>query len=306
MTRFSILTVLIILMFSCKNTSKETLSELHTSNKTEIIKNEDFELIKVANQKGILVLFPGYGHVSEDSKTEFNIIDLAKNNGFSVLYMSFNQHVFLRDDEKASLTKEMLAIFETNKLPFENIYIGGFSSGGNVSLLLSDYLIKTKSKIQPKGVFIGDSPVDLLKIYQNCEKNIVKNFNEQTVEESKWIVGDFDAKLGSPKKGIEKYEQFSPYIQQTGNIENVSALKNTKVRLYTEPDVAWWKKDSDQSYEEMNAYSIEKLSQELKKQGFSNVELIQTKNKGYRANGDRHPHSWSIIDKENLIQWMLQ
>jgi hypothetical protein len=302
------LATLVVLLFfiSCKNSNKENLSELQSSNKVEIVKNEDFELVKVANQKGTLVLFPGYGHVSDDTKNEYKVIDIATKNGISVLFMSFNLHVFLRDDEKVSLAKEMVSIFETNKLNFENIYIGGFSSGGNVSLLLSDYLIKTKSKIQPKGVFIGDSPVDLLKIYKNSEKNIAKNFSEETVEESKWIVGDFNEKLGSPKNGIQKYEQFSPYTFQTGNIQNLSALKNTKIRLYTEPDVAWWKKDSDNDYEDMNAYSIEKLSEEMKKQGFSNVELIQTKNKGYRANGDRHPHSWSIIDKENLMKWMLK
>lgn len=302
--RLSILLSLFFLI-SCKNSNNNNLAHLQTSNKIEIVKNKDFELIKVDNQKGILVLFPGYGHVSDDTKKEFNIIELATKNGFSVLYMSFNQHVFLRDDEKTSLAKEMVSIFETNKLNFENIYIGGFSSGGNISLLLSDYLMKTKSKIQPKGVFIGDSPVDLLKIYQNCEKNIAKNFAEDTVEESKWIVADFNEKLGSPKENIQKYEQYSPFTFQTGNVKNLSGLKNIKIRLYTEPDVAWWKNDSDQSYEEMNAYAIEKLSLELKKQGFSKVELIQTKNKGYRANGERHPHSWSIIDKENLIKWML-
>lgn len=303
--RLTALIVCVILMVSCKNTEKDNLSELQASKKIEIVKNNDFELIKAKNQKGVLVLFPGYGHVSEDTKTEYNIIDLAEKKGFSVLYMSFNQHVFLRDDEKSALANEMVAIFETNQLPFENVYIGGFSSGGNVSLLLSDYLIKAKSKIQPKGVFIGDSPVDLLKIYQNSEKNIARNFNEETVEESKWIVGDFNTKLGNPKNGIEKYEQVSPFTQQTGNIQNLSALKNIKIRLYTEPDVAWWKDNRNNSYEEMNAYSIEKLSQVLKKQGFSSVELILTKNKGYRANGDRHPHSWSIIDKEKLLQWML-
>lgn len=304
--RLVVLAVFVFFITSCKNSNKDTLSKLQDSTKSETVKSEDFELFKVTNSKGILVLFPGYGHVAADSKNEYNIVGLAEKNGISVLYMSFNQHVFLRDDEKASLVKEMLTIFDTNKIPFENIYIGGFSSGGNVSLLLSDYLIKTKSKIQPKGVFIGDSPVDLLKIYQNCEKNIAKNFNEETVEESKWIIGDFNEKLGSPNENIQKYEQVSPFIYQTGNTRNLSALKNTKIRLYTEPDVAWWKKDSDQSYEEMNAYSIEKLSLELKKKGFSHVELILTKNKGYRANGDRHPHSWSIIDKENLIKWMLK
>ncbi|ESU21232.1 hypothetical protein FEDK69T_25990 [Flavobacterium enshiense DK69] len=304
--RLAVLGAFFILITSCKNTNKEALSDLQASNKIETVKNKNYELVKVADSKGTLVLFPGFGHFAKDTENEFKIIELATKKGVSVVLMNFNQSVFLKDNEKASLANEMVTIFETNQLSFENIYIGGFSSGGNVSLLVGNYFVESKSKIQPKGVFIGDSPVDLLKIYQNCEKNIAKNFSQETVEESKWIVGDFNTKLGSPKNGIQKYEQVSPFTYQTGNIENLSALKNTKIRLYTEPDVDWWKKDSDQSYEEMNAYSIEKLSQELKKQGFSNVELIQTKNKGYRANGERHPHSWSIIDKENLMEWMLQ
>ena len=36
------------------------------------------------------------------------------------------------------------------------------------------------------------------------------------------------------------------------------------------------------------------------------VELIQTQNKGFRANGERNPHSWSIVDVDDLIYWMLE
>ncbi|MEW5675449.1 hypothetical protein ABGT15_03975 [Flavobacterium enshiense] len=304
--RFLIIPVLIFLITSCKNSTSNDFAQVTVSGNIKTVKNKDFELIKVQNQKGVLILFPGYGHVSDDTKNEFKVVDTAVKNDVSVLLMSFNQHVFLRDDEKLALTNDLLSIFEKNNLDYKNIYIGGFSSGGNVSLLLSDYLVKTKNKIQPKGVFIGDSPVDLLQIYKNSEKNVAKNFSEETVEESKWIIQDFNSKLGSPKDSLHNFENFSPFTHITGNIQNVNALKNTKIRFYTEPDVTWWKKDSDNDYEDMNACSIEKFSKEMKKQGFSNIELIQTKNKGYRANGDRHPHSWSIIDVQDLMKWMLQ
>ena len=39
--------------------------------------------------------------------------------------------------------------------------------------------------------------------------------------------------------------------------------------------------------------------------GFDKVEYIPTENMGFRANGERHPHSWSIIDKVGLIKWIL-
>ena len=30
-----------------------------------------------------------------------------------------------------------------------------------------------------------------------------------------------------------------------------------------------------------------------------------SENKHYRSNGNRHLHSWSIINKEDLFDWML-
>ncbi|MDX6747060.1 hypothetical protein SHK09_09685 [Polaribacter sp. PL03] len=40
--------------------------------------------------------------------------------------------------------------------------------------------------------------------------------------------------------------------------------------------------------------------------GGDNIKLINTKNRGYRANGERHPHSWSIVDEKDLINWILE
>ena len=58
-------------------------------------------------------------------------------------------------------------------------------------------------------------------------------------------------------------------------------------------------------YKQTNAYLIREMSELLKDSGFTNVEYIPTETKGYRANGDRHPHSWSIVDKDDLINWIL-
>jgi hypothetical protein len=39
--------------------------------------------------------------------------------------------------------------------------------------------------------------------------------------------------------------------------------------------------------------------------GNTNAQLILTENKGYRKpNHRKQPHSWSIIDDEELIQWL--
>ena len=68
-------------------------------------------------------------------------------------------------------------------------HFGGFSSGGVVSLLISDYIIGMKQfYIDPKGLFIVDSPIDLAALYTSSEKNIKRSFSEVSVQESNWII----------------------------------------------------------------------------------------------------------------------
>jgi len=266
----------------------------------------DYELVKAANQKALLVLFPCFPCNAENTKTEFKIIDVAQKNNISVLMMNFNQHLYLEKEEKEKLANQLNSILKEENLKSENIFIGGFSSGGNVSFLLSNYLIQTKNNIQPKGVFLVDSPIDLLELYKTSQKNIEKNVASESVEEAKWIVSEFDKIFGFPSSGIKKYEEHSPFTFKSKSIQNISSLKDVKLRLYTEPDTIWWKENRANEYEDLNANSIEKLSEELKKQNFKKTELIKTTNKGYRSNGNRHPHSWSIVDENDLVKWILE
>jgi hypothetical protein len=38
--------------------------------------------------------------------------------------------------------------------------------------------------------------------------------------------------------------------------------------------------------------------------GNKRAEFMQSFKTGYRSNGQRHPHSWSIVDEKELIVWM--
>jgi len=105
---------------------------------------------------------------------------------------------------------------------------------------------------------------------------------------------------------MSKYENYSIFTSETNNFDNIINLKNVKIRFYTEPDTLWWKKNRMADFDQMNAYYLEQLSDLLKKAGFKQVEYIATENKGYRANGQRHPHSWSIVDKKELIEWVTE
>ena len=56
----------------------------------------------------------------------------------------------------------------------------------------------------------------------------------------------------------------------------------------------------------MNAVDLAALVNQLKILGSKKAELIITAGKGIREDGSRHPHSWSIVDENELIEWFTR
>jgi len=296
------------ILFSSCNNIENNKSRNTTKTQLQAIIDIKYELAKPKKLiKKVVVLFGGFSEKLRDMKREFNIKELAKENNIAVIYLNYNQKLWLTKKEKQYLAAQLQSIFLKNKLPTQDIYIGGFSSGGNISLLLSDFLVENMDyHLKPKGVFIADSPIDLLALYKSSVKNLNRNFSKVSIQESSWIIKTLEKELGNPANDISNYQKYSVYTSATNHIHNLQHLKNLKIRLYTEPDKLWWKKQRMADYNQMNAYYIKKLAENLKKVGFEKLTYISTKNKGYRKNGTRHPHSWSIIDKKELITWIVE
>lgn len=307
MNKYLEILLTLMLLLSCKNATKEKTGGFVKTGFQEIT-NDNYELSKpTENPKKVLILFGGFPEKPENIKREFKIMEIAKDNNIAVIYMNYNQKLWLEENEKQELAELLREIFRENKLPTNDTYIGGFSSGGNVALLIGSFITENKGyKLAPKGVFIVDSPIDLVALYKSSEKNIAQNFSETSVKESTWIIETLGKQFGNPNDDISKFQKYSVYTSTTASIDNIKGLKNTKIRLYTEPDTLWWKENRKADYDQMNACYIKSLSESLKDSGFSRVEYMPTENKGYRANGDRHPHSWSIVDKKELIKWMTE
>lgn len=305
MTKYILFLFLFLIGTSCEEQfEKKSRNE---EVKSEIIKTSEFELIKAENQKGLLILFPCFPCKAENTLSEFKIAETSLKNNFSILAMNLNQRLYLNQREKQNLSEQLVKIIQEQNLPEKNIFVGGFSSGGNISLLISDYLVKNNSQIQPKGVFVVDPPVDLLGLYRTAEKNLKLNFSETSLAESMWIKQILDDKLGNPENGITNYELNSPFTLETQNINNLKHLKKLKIRFYTEPDLNWWYEYAKNNYEDLNAFYIQNLVKRLKTEfGSKNIELIITENQGYQTNGERHPHSWSIVNEKDLIIWLTE
>ena len=265
--------------------------------------SENYQLYKAKDSKATLVLYPGGGSTSKETKEEFDIITAATANQISVLLMNFNRHLWIDELTTKNLSEELETIISENNLNTNNTFIGGMSIGGNVALTLSNHLYESKSKINPKGIFIVDSPIDLNALYNNSLKDAENlNFSAERLAEPKWIINYFQERIGKDYL-IEKIQNVSPFTFENRHT-SVSALKDCKVRFYTEPDSLWWKENRQTDFKNTNAYTIQQIAKDLKAKGWNKLELIETENKGYRANGNRHPHSWSIVNNRELIEWM--
>lgn len=277
------------------------------ANQHQQIETVFYNLYKPENTEAVLILFGGFPETAADIENGFPITALANDKNVAVAYLNFNRAIWLEEEQKAQLANSIQEIFTSNNLPTDEIYLGGMSSGGNVALLIGNFLSGNEEyTISPQGIFIVDSPVDLAALYRVAETNIERNFSEASTGESKFMLGAFNARLGNPNEEITEYEKHSVFIYETENSQNLKNLKNTRLRFYTEPDTLWWKQNRGVDYEEMNAFHVKRLSEFLTSNNYEKVEFISTENKGYRANGMRHPHSWSLVDQEELLQWILK
>lgn len=253
------------------------------------------------------MLFGGFPESAADIENAFPITELANNKNIAVAYLNFNRKLWLKDAEKVQLANDIQEMITSNNLPSDKVYIGGMSSGGSIALLISNFLShNSEYNLNPSGVFAVDSPIDLAALYRIAEQNIKRNFSEAAIGESSFMKQYFNAQLGNPDEEIAPYEKYSTFTYETQNFQNLKDLKNTEIRFYTEPDKDWWKENMGVEYEQMNAFHLKRLSEFLISKDYKKVDFIETEGKGYREDGSRNPHSWSIVDKEELLQWMLE
>ena len=112
---------------------------------------------------------------------------------------------------------------------------------------------------------------------------------------------------GNPSTHLAEYYKLSPYSFSDSTQTAIRKLSNMPLRIYTEPDINWWLKERGADFTNMNATECSAMINELNRLGNESAELITTQNKGYRKpQNKRHPHSWSIVDNDELIKWLLK
>lgn len=290
-----LLLVALALFSGCQpNTpTKETAPrEVHTA---------DYDLIIPAEQKALLILFPCFSCDAADTRAESRIADTAVANGIAVLMMNFNRHILMSDPAKEEVISTIARAVKEHGVDGSNTFIGGFSSGGNVTMLLAKELMaQPRSRIGLKGVFAVDSPLDLVLLYECSQRDLTKTTFPEHKGEARYVVAFLDSALGRPTDSLANYERSAPLLNTAAS---VAPLKDLPIRFYTEPDTAWWRTNRDDSYEELNAFGLKRIHDTLVAAGNTRTEYITTEGRGIQ-HGNRHPHAWSIVDEKDLVKWI--
>lgn len=258
---------------------------------------------------GVLVLLPGYGEKPESIFPSSNLFNTAYANNILTIAIAGGEKIYADEKVIDKLNRGLTDFLKRNpNVPKDKFVIGGFSAGGTISLRYAEYSVEnpTKIPITIKGVFTVDSPIDLSDIWEYFQREIRKNYSEAGVFEAKFISEKMNKEIGTPETNPKRYSELTPFNHRLTEPGNEKYLKNMPVRVYHDIDVEWQLKQRRRSLFDSNQLSASELINRLMLMGNERAEFMSSKQPGMRSNGMRHPHSWSIVDEVECIQWTLK
>ena len=257
---------------------------------------------------GAVVLFPGFGQIAESVLVSTALPEVAYQNNLLTLVYAGGQRLTADSLVAGHITRMLRDALDRFDIPTDKFALGGFSSGGTIALRYTQLCHQHPEAypIQPAAVFMGDSPVDLFRLWAMQEENLQPGNADVSIEEAKRLETALQTAYGAtPRENPDIYRDLSPFSLNPIFGENERWLQDVAVRTYHDVDINWRIQERGQSVFYRNYVASSELINRLRKAGNKRAEFIQTFQTGYRRNGQRHPHSWSIIDAEECVAWIL-
>lgn len=300
------LNLFILSLFILTNSCAQKVEKVYLD-KTDSSKNH-YTLIYPSKDtvKGYIVLLPGFGQNADDVLEQTNLPQLMAKNGLLTIIPTLQDGVLsfgIDSASQVSLNRIIEDVRRKHALKNMNFYIGGFSIGGSAAIKYAQ-----NTKLKPKAVFAIDPPLDFERFYNSSKRDIRLSVDQAPSQENVYMVKRIEEVFkGTPQTALPNFHKISPYSFSDTSQSAVKKFGNIPLRIYSEPDVQWWLKERNADLTSMNVTECSAFINELNRLGNTKAELILTANKGYRKpNNSRHPHSWSIVDNEDLVEWLLE
>lgn len=306
---------LIFNLLSCKAQEFEKISVSKTDPSELYVNDEDatelfyYKFVPKKNIEGVLVILPSGGEIIENTLKQITLHKIAVKKGIMVIVPSINWGTDNREAEFTVLDKIFNEIVETYKIPKDKFIIGGLSGGAMLSLTYAEQAVKNPEKLFliPKGIFALDAPLDQARFYKYCEREIEKNIYKPAVDEAKWIKNNYDNIYGgSPEKFPEKYVENSIYSYGAKEGGNAKYLKKMPLLMFTDLDTDWLINQRHRDLNDWNGIDIISMINQLKIMGNEKAKVIVSQGKGVKLDGTKNPHSWSIMDSEVCLNWIIE
>lgn len=256
--------------------------------------------------RGLVVVLPYYG----SDANEFSSAALPGLLGTkNVATMVVSGSGYLMDDDLTTLKGLIGEVLQELNLPARRLVVGGISAGGTGAVRYSEYCISghCDARSTPVAIFSVDAPLDFESWWNRAKLNLRRGNPKSSLEESQAILGALRSAMGgSPNQVRQAYRSRSPFLASEKDGGNALLLKSVPIRLYTEPDVAWWIENMGYDYYTINAIDQAALVLQLRALGNTKAELITTTGRGFRPPGTRNPHSWTIVDEPDLTDWIAK
>lgn len=303
---------------------KQTVAHKNTAETYGNIGKDDnlfyYALIPKNPIRAVLVLFPSTGETAENviSCNKFLMQQAYDKNILSVV-VSANFNNTLETDKTAKHFFDIVfeELVTKYKAPKNKFILSGFSLGGMNALQYTEMSRNPKytTYLKPLAVIGVDPPVDMIDLYNGAKNAIVKYEKEGdklseskkiALQEDHFLVNEFNKLYGgSPEVFREKYVEGSMFTRSRDDGGNAKYLIDVPVRLYCDPDIVWQLKNKSRDYYDLNAANLSAMTNFLMQSGNKKAEFIPAIGKGFRVDGTRHPHSWSIVEPTDCIKWIL-
>ena len=255
---------------------------------------------------GYVVILPGFGQSAEMALEQTDLPRITAQHGLLTIIPTLQDGVMsfgVDGASQASLQRIIEDVRRKHDLSEMPYYIGGFSIGGSAAIKYAQ-----DSSIRPKAVFGIDPPLDFERFYLSSQRDIRLSVNQQPSEENVYMLERIEKEFGgTPDTALANFYRISPYSYTDHSQWAVKKMLDLPIRIYSEPDIDWWLKERHTDLTGVNITECSAMINELRRLGNDKAELMVTMGKGFRKPYNmRHPHSWSIVDNEELLAWMLR
>lgn len=266
------------------------------------------QLNEVENPEALLVLFNGGAGKASKIIPETSLPDSAV--GYKFKTIGIDQSDFFISDSTYLRIRTIIEHVMKKEGIKQNLFIGGFSLGGYTTIRFSEMAVEKNDKSMiPNAIFAIDPPLDHLDFVGYCLRELNRQCPNEAANklgkaEANWILSYYERNFGSYQEDSAVYIENSCFTATQSDGGNGKYLKNVPVNMIHEIDIMWLIKERCRDLSDANAVISSQFINFLIGLGNQEATVTITSNKGYRADGRRHPHSWSIAEPTPTLEWL--